>query len=105
MSTFLTWSELPRDRDGAITGTYAVRERSGGLVEGVGERAVEGPELERLDAGLGAYITIAPADAATAEACARRVFELTGDGPRAKALRALFATRKKKAAKAAQGDA
>lgn len=90
MSTILGIDGLPRDSDGILVGQYHVRSRSsGGWIEEVGDRAVGGAELARLDAAFGSYITIAPADADTAEACARHIYETTGDGARAKALRTL----------------
>lgn len=109
-NALLTIQELPRDPDGAIVGMYHVRDRASGRhLEEVGERAVGTFELERLEAALGSYMTITPADADTAEACARHLYEKTKDGARAKALRALFAkpkprgkgTKKKGGAKAA----
>jgi hypothetical protein len=100
MSTFLSLSEIPRDRDGAIVGQYHVRDRaSGRSLEEVGERAVGAGELDRLDAAFGSYMTIAPADADTAERCARHVYERTKDPVRAKALRTMFAKPRPKAPK------
>lgn len=90
MTTLLHIDDVPRDRDGAVIGSYVVRDASGALLEEVGERLIEGPELLRLEAAFCGRVTIAPADAATAEACARHVFEKTSDGARAKKLRALF---------------
>lgn len=104
MSTILALSELPRDRDGAIVGAYAVRQRSGAPLEEVGDRPVGQAELERLDAAFGSFMTIAPADAETAEACARHLFERTKDGARAKALRRMFAKPRAKKAKKAKKE-
>lgn len=90
-SPHLTIDELPYDGDGALVGMYHVRHREGGLVEEVGDRAIGSFELIRIEAAYGAGVHITPADAETAEACARLVFERTKDKARAKALRALFA--------------
>lgn len=105
MSTFLSLSEVPRDRDGAIVGLYHVRDRASGRpLEEVGERAVGAGELDRLDAAFGSYMTIAPADADTATVCARAVFERTKDGARAKALRALASKLRPKAPRTKKRD-
>lgn len=95
MSVHLDINELPRDADGILVGMYHVRDHaSGRCLEEVGERAIGGAELSRMDAALGLYMRIQPADADTAEACARHVYERTKDGARAKALRAMFAVKK-----------
>lgn len=101
----LSINELPYDGDGALVGMYHVRLRSGGgLLEEVGDRAIGSFELIRIEAAFGAAITIAPADADTAEACARAIFERTKDKARAKALRALFAKPRPKAPREPKKD-
>lgn len=95
----LTASELPRDADGAPIGVYRLRlgELTEGypganFVRGVAD-GVRGFDVTRLADAFGPSLRIEPADPETAEACARLLFERTGDGARAKALRALHARR------------
>lgn len=89
-------SDLPRDDTGAPVGTY--RLRVGDLTEtypgadfrdGVADR-VPGRIVARLVEAFGEGMGIRPADVETAEACARHIYETTGDGERAKAVRSLF---------------
>lgn len=90
MSTLLLFFELPRDADGIIVGEYSVRAADGAPFEGW-----EGPrsaaDVLYLNAAHSDQLRYVPTDAETAEACARHIFECSGDGKRAKALRALFA--------------
>lgn len=94
--------DLPCDELGWPAGVYTLH--VGTLTDdypdahfrkGVAER-VPGRAVARLHQSFGGAMKIAPSDAATAELCARRVFERTGDGAKAKALRALFAVPKVK---------
>ena len=91
----LSSSQLPRDDTGFPRGVY--RLRMGELTEtypgaafrdGVAEH-VDGRHVARLAEAFGPELVIEPGDADTAEACARLVYETTGDGALAKRLRAL----------------
>lgn len=98
----LNLSEVPRDADGLPLGVFRLRfgtvnETYPGavFVDGVAEQ-VTGLAVRRMAEAFGSPLAIEPGDAETAEACARAIYESTGDGARAKSLRALYPKRGRK---------
>lgn len=98
----LNLSDIPRDADGLPLGVFRLRLGTvtesypgAAFVDGVAER-VTGLPVRRMAEAFGTQLAIEPGDAETAEACARAIYERTGDGARAKSLRALYPKRGKR---------